>query len=52
MSAHSSDDSGEIADTYDAEAEQSSYANVIPVEKLKNGWKIISGYVQVPRVVN
>lgn len=42
-SARSSDDSGEIDESYDP------IASAIPVDKLKNGWRAISSFMKVLR---
>ena len=40
-SARSSDDSGEIDESYDP------IASAIPVERLRNGWRTLSSFMKV-----
>ena len=48
-SPYSSEDSGEVDENYDRDEADSTdpFANVIPVERLKNGWRTLSVLMKV-----
>lgn len=50
----SSEDSGEINDEYERSesqpADESPYANVLPLKNLKHGWSVFSGYLTTAAV--